>query len=188
MIKLWGRILQSVPDAILVLKANASEDLHTQRILRKRMINHGLDPDRVEWLPLTRGPLEHLQQYSKLDVSLDPYPNGGCTTTCESLWMGVPTITLKGSHYVSRMSTAVLAGAQLDDWITDSVDSYLAKAQEAAQQLSFLRNNRSMWRTQLMRSPLADPAGLMNELEESFSLMAQQHCVEVSHSEIQALD
>ena len=84
-IVLWGKILQYVPDAILVLKANASEDLHTQRILRKRMITHGLDPDRVEWLPLTHGPLEHLQQYSKLDVALDPCPNGGCTTTCESL-------------------------------------------------------------------------------------------------------
>ena len=92
----------------------------------------------MEWLPLTRGPLEHLQQYSKLDVALDPYPNGGCTTTCESLWMGVPVITLKGSHYVSRMSTAVLAGAQLNDWIADSPDHYLAKAKEAAQQVVFL--------------------------------------------------
>ena len=29
-ILLWGKILQAIPDAILVLKANASEDLHTQ--------------------------------------------------------------------------------------------------------------------------------------------------------------
>ena len=47
------------------------------------MIAHGLDPRRIEWLPLTRTPLEHLQQYSKLDVALDPFPNGGCTTTCD---------------------------------------------------------------------------------------------------------
>ena len=115
----------------------------------------------VEWLPLTQGPLEHLQQYSKLDVALDPYPNGGCTTTCESLWMGVPVITLKGSHYVSRMSTAVLAGAQLDDWIADSADDYLAKAKEAAQQLIVLATNRGKWRQQLQNSPLGDPVGLM---------------------------
>ena len=31
--------------------------------------------------------------------------------------MGVPTITLAGSHYVSRMSTSVLAGANMPDWI-----------------------------------------------------------------------
>ena len=32
--------------------------------------------------------------------------------------MGVPVITLAGHHYVSRMSTAVLAGANLNEWIT----------------------------------------------------------------------
>ena len=31
--------------------------------------------------------------------------------------MGVPTITLAGTHYVSRMSTAVLAGANMPEWI-----------------------------------------------------------------------
>ena len=174
-ITLWGKILHLIPDAILVLKANASEDLHTQRILRKRMMTHGLDPDRVEWLPLTQGPVEHLQQYSKLDVALDPSPNGGCTTTCESLWMGVPVITLKGSHYVSRMSTAVLAGAQLYDWIADSEEDYLSKAIEAAQQLSFLRHNRQKWRVQIQQSPLGDPMSLMNALEDAFSSMAQHH-------------
>ena len=187
-IALWGKILQTVPDSILVLKANASEDLHTQRILRRRMISHGLDPNRIEWLPLTQGPLEHLQQYSKLDVALDPYPNGGCTTTCESLWMGVPVITLKGEHYVSRMSTAVLAGAQLNDWIADSEDDYFLKAKKAAQQLSFLRNNRAMWRQKLQQSPLGDPIGLMKALENSFSEVAKQYRSEVSNSEIQVLD
>ena len=185
-IALWGKILQVVPDAILVLKANASEDLHTQRILRKRMMLHGLDPDRVEWLPLTRTPLEHLHQYSKLDVALDPCPNGGCTTTCESLWMGVPVITLKGSHYVSRMSTAVLAGAELDDWIADSVDDYVAKAKESALQLSYLRKNRGKWRQLLQLSPLGDPMGLMNALEEAFSAMAERHVQVDRNSEIPA--
>ena len=172
---LWGKILQAIPGAVLVLKANASEDDHTKRILRNRMMDHGLDPARVEWLPLTKRPLEHLKQYSKIDVALDPFPNGGCTTTCESLWMGVPVITLKGSHYVSRMSTAVLAGAQLDDWIANSADDYLSKAKESAQQLSFLRHNRKMWRHRLQLSPLGDPMGLMNALESAFTTMALRH-------------
>ena len=186
-IALWGRILQEVPDAILVLKANASEDLHTQRILRKRMLTNGLDPERVEWLPLTKGPLEHLQQYSKLDVALDPYPNGGCTTTCESLWMGVPVITLQGSHYASRMSTAVLAGAQLDDWIVDSPDNYVSKAKESSLNLTYLRKNRTKLRHHLQRSPLGDPMGLMHALENAFSAMARQHVVSVFDSESQVL-
>ena len=83
-----GQILDAVPDAILVLKANASR-IFIRRILRRRMITHGLDPNRVEWL-LTQGPLEHLKQYSRLDVAPDPYPNGGTTTF--GLLMGVPVI------------------------------------------------------------------------------------------------
>ena len=152
------------------------------------MIAHGLDPDRVEWLSLTRGPLEHLQQYSRLDVALDPFPNGGCTTTCESLWMGVPVITMKGSHYVSRMSTAVLAGAQLSDWIADTPEDYLSKAKGAAQQLSFLRQNRHKWRHQLQRSPLGDVIGLMQSLEDAFTSIALKHDSAVCDKEIQALD
>ena len=186
-LSLWGRILRAIPNSILVLKANASEDIHTQKILRKRMISHGLDPERVEWLPLTQGPAEHLQQYSKLDVTLDPFPNGGCTTTCESLWMGVPVITLKGSHYVSRMSTAVLSGAHLDEWIAESEDDYLEKAEQAGQQLSSLRKNRLHWRRKLQNSPLGDPVGLMRELENAFTQMADRYPGQVSDKEIQAL-
>ena len=136
---------------------------------------------------LAQGPAEHLQQYSKLDVTLDPFPNGGCTTTCESLWMGVPVITLKGSHYVSRMSTAVLAGAHLDEWIAESEDDYLEKAKKAGQQLSFLRKNRLHWRRKLQQSPLGDPMGLMYELEDAFTQMADCYAGQVSDKEIQAL-
>ena len=57
---------------------------------------------------------------------------------------------------VSRMSTAVLAGAQLE------IGSLIQKliifpSKEAAQKLSFLRQNRGIWRQQLEQSPLGDP-------------------------------
>ena len=39
--------------------------------------------------------------------------------------MGVPTITLAGSHYVSRMSTAVLAGANMPEWIAQDRSGYI---------------------------------------------------------------
>jgi predicted O-linked N-acetylglucosamine transferase (SPINDLY family) len=88
--------------------------------------------------------------------------------------MGVPTVTLAGSHYVSRMSTAVLAGAGLSDWIASDAHSYVALAQRQAAGVAALRANRAQWRQQLQASPLGDAADLMVHLEEAFSAMHAQ--------------
>jgi predicted O-linked N-acetylglucosamine transferase (SPINDLY family) len=170
---LWAAILARLPEARLVLKASAGDDKPTQELLARRMRRQGLDPERVEWLALTSGCIEHLQQYRHLDVALDPVPNGGCTTTCEALWMGCPVITLAGSHYVSRMSTAVLRGAGLPAWVTASEEQYVQLAVEQALQLQKLRQNRSHWRTTLASSPLGNAADLMVHLEQAFVAMAQ---------------
>ena len=166
---LWGRLLDLVPGSNLVLKANASSDPHTQVLLSRRMQRCGLDANRVIWLPLAPTHREHLLQYTHVDVALDSFPNGGCTTTCEALWMGVPVITLTGNSYVSRMSTAVLRGAAMDSWCAASQDEYLQIAIQQADNLSTLRDNREKFRSQVVNNPLGDAASLMLYLEQTFS-------------------
>ena len=55
--KLLGfeKILESVPDSILVLKASTASDMATQQLLRRRMLRVGLNPERIKWIPLTIG-------------------------------------------------------------------------------------------------------------------------------------
>ena len=173
-LRLWADLLNSVPGSRLVLKASSQRDSDTQRILRRRMLRQGLDPERVDWLALTRGPVEHMQQYTHIDIALDPIPNGGCTTTCEALWMGVPTITLAGSNYVSRMSTAVLTGANMPEWVAHDRAGYINLARENAARLVEMRAMREHWRFQLQNSPLGDASDLMNNLEAAFSQMKSE--------------
>jgi len=168
---LWARILARLPEAKLVLKASAGDDQPTQELLARRMRRQGLDPERVEWLALTPGCAEHLKQYRHLDIALDPVPNGGCTTTCEALWMGCPVITLAGIHYVSRMSTAVLRGAGLPHWVASTEDNYVQLAVMQAQNLHWLRQHRHHWRNTLGSSPLGDAADLVRHLEQAFTAM-----------------
>ncbi len=170
-LRLWGAVLQAVPGSSLVLKATAKDDQATQELLRRRMLRFGLDPDRVHWLPLAPTPEEHLQQYRHIDIALDPIPNGGCTTTCEALWMGVPVITLEGATYVSRMSTAVLRGAGLGDWVCSSEGAYVQLALQRAADLIQLRSRRDRWRQHIVSSPLGNAADLMQHLEQAFSAM-----------------
>lgn len=56
----------------------------------------GVDTARVDLLPLTSGTLQHLATYNDMDISLDPFPYTGTTTTAESLLMGVPVVTCTG--------------------------------------------------------------------------------------------
>jgi len=170
-LRLWGELLRSVPGSNLVLKANAASDPHTQLLLVRRMRRAGLDPERVIWLPLAPSHREHLQQYAQVDVALDSFPNGGCTTTCEALWMGVPVITLTGTHYVSRMSTAVLRGAGLPHLCAKTPQQYLDLAREQAMGLSELRSNRDRWRNYVIKNPLGDAADLIKHLEHAFVML-----------------
>ena len=57
----------------------------------------GVDGSRVDLLPLAAANADHLATYALMDISLDPFPYAGTTTTCESLYMGVPVITLAGA-------------------------------------------------------------------------------------------
>ncbi len=173
-LRLWGRILNDLPGSTLVLKASANEDQPTQLILRRRMMRNGLDPECVTWLGFTGTCEEHLQQYRHIDIALDPIPNGGCTTTCEALWMGVPVITLEGKHYVSRMSTAVLRAAGLDNWVCSSEDDYYQLCVNAASQLLSLRSTRHQWRNLIQASKLGDASNHMKALEAAFSLMINE--------------
>jgi len=64
---------------------------------------HGVDESRIDLVPLIKGTRGHLGLYGQVDVALDPFPYAGTTTTCEALWMGVPTITLEGRNHAQNV-------------------------------------------------------------------------------------
>ncbi|MBM5798119.1 MAG: hypothetical protein FJ060_08175 [Cyanobacteria bacterium K_Offshore_0m_m2_072] len=171
-LSLWAQILKAIPGSRLALKAYTSDDPGVVALVEKRMRRCGLDPAAVIWLPTCPKPEDHLRQYGLIDITLDPFPNGGCTTTCEALWMGVPVITLLGSHYVSRMAAAVLHGAHLPEWVASSKEHYLKLACQAADQLSAIRRGRSALRAHLQASPLGDATDLAEHLWQCFENLA----------------
>ncbi len=171
-LKLWARILNSVPGSRLVLKAGNTDDKSTQELLRRRMIRQDFDVDRVIWLSRTATTIDHLNQYRYIDIALDCFPNGGCTTSCEALWMGVPVITLIGDTYVSRMSMAVLYGAGLSKYCARTKDQYFDLALAEASRCRWLRANRASWRHIVQNSPLGDASDLMIHLEAAFLNMS----------------
>jgi protein O-GlcNAc transferase len=154
-IETWAEILRKIPNAKLILKTHQLSDTGTANRFRADFAALGITNDRIE-LRGSSGHRAFMGQYGDVDIVLDPFPYSGGLTTCEALWMGVPTITLPGEIFASRHSASHMSNAGLSDWLTASVQDYIAMAIARAQDLDALAALRAGLRDHVRRSPLCD--------------------------------
>jgi protein O-GlcNAc transferase len=154
-VETWANILYRVPSARMILKTHQLSDAPTAKRFRANFAELGVSLDRIE-LRGSSGHRSFMGEYGDVDIVLDPFPYSGGLTTCEALWMGVPTITLPGEIFASRHSTSHLSNAGLADWVTASVDDYIEMAVARASDPAALAHLRSGLREQIRRSPLCD--------------------------------
>ena len=74
----------------------------------------------------------HLARIKLSDLALDTFTYNGHTTTSDSLWAGVPVVTLQGKHFASRVASSILTAAGLPELITHSQKEYENLAIELA--------------------------------------------------------
>lgn len=156
---LWAQVLAAVPDSRLLLKGwGLAEDATRQHYLA-RCAAAGLPADRIDLCERTAEVAEHLTLYHRVDISLDTFPYHGTTTTCESLWMGVPVVTLLGDRHAARVSASLLTAAGHPEWIAGSKEEYVRLATALASDRAKLAATRAILRVELQSSALFDHAG-----------------------------
>jgi predicted O-linked N-acetylglucosamine transferase (SPINDLY family) len=154
-IALWSRILRAQPTARMIVKTHQFNNRDTCQALLAAFAAHGVDPARIE----LRGSSPHrelLRQYGDIDIVLDPFPYSGGLTTCEALWMGVPTLTMPGEIFASRHSASHMSNIGLPEWIVPDPDAYVAQAAARAADPRALALLRAGMRARMARSPLCD--------------------------------
>jgi protein O-GlcNAc transferase len=154
-IHLWARILTLLPTARLRLQAAQLSDETAARALLARFAASGVAHARID-LHGPRSRRDYLQAHSAVDIILDTFPHAGATTTCEALWMGVPTITLPGSSLLSRQGASLLNAAGLQEWIAQDDDDFVSRAVGWADRVPALGALRSTLRESTRASPLMD--------------------------------
>ena len=165
-LSLWGTILAALPSARLRLQNEFLADAGVQESLKERLLAQGIDPSRV----LMYGAMpreQYLAAHAEVDIILDTFPYPGGTTTCEALWMGVPTLTLLGETLLSRQGASLLSAAGLQNWIAETPNEYIAKACSYANALSDLAHLRSGLRRQVAASPLCDAEQFARNFEQA---------------------
>jgi len=116
-VKLWSLILKAVPDSHLLLKSKQLADPDVKSRYLDLFEKEGIDKNRIELYSYLDKKEEHLDLYHSIDICLDPFPYNGTTTTCEALWMGVPTITLRGDRHASRVGASIMNYVGLKEFI-----------------------------------------------------------------------
>ena len=154
-VETWAEILAAVPGSRLLLKAPQLSDPILLPQVSTRLAAAGIDPSRLT-LRGSSAHRAHLAAYAEIDIALDPFPYSGGLSTCEALWMGVPTVTLPGPGFASRHTLSHQENVGLSGWAAKSTTEYVALAARHASDLDRLATLRSGLRAQVAASPLCD--------------------------------
>ncbi|TXI96849.1 MAG: glycosyltransferase family 41 protein, partial [Burkholderiaceae bacterium] len=169
-VELWCEILRQVPNSRLLLKSPPFAEQDVQKTTLARFTNRGIAPERIE----IEGPSsrdDYFRAYHKVDICLDPFPYTGGTTTMESLWMGVPVISLKGTNFLARQGLGMLINTGLSEWVANDKDHYVQLAVQHSQSLHNLAALRQHLRQQVVESPMCDGKRFAQFFSEALETM-----------------
>ena len=120
--------------------------------------------------------MTHLARYAALDICLDPLGYNGTTTTCEALWMGVPTISLRGQQHAARVGASLLSSVGLNTLVCETENAYVDTALALANDLPRLAAMRNTMRARLETSPLLDGKDLAAAIESAYRDIWMRWC------------
>ncbi len=118
----WVRIVKAVPKSLLWLLADNPQ---ASTNLRREAQARGLDPSRIVFAPRV-GVDQHLARLPVADLMLDNWPCNAHTTASDSLWMGVPMVSLMGESFASRVAGSLLHAVGLGELVCTNVADYEA--------------------------------------------------------------
>jgi len=169
-IALWSEVLKLVDGSRLFLKNASFSDSDAIKRYTQMFSRFGITNDRL----IFEGPASHyemLASYGKVDIQLDTFPYSGGLTTLESLWMGVPVVTLPGKLFSSRHSLSHLMNAGLGELVASTQEEYVAIVCKLAVDLNRLSTLRTGLRHRLISSPICDGSKFTNNLQRVFRWM-----------------
>jgi predicted O-linked N-acetylglucosamine transferase (SPINDLY family) len=166
-LQLWARVLEAIPGSRIIFKGL------------------GYTPERQAWIREVLGThaefrphspqTEHLATYHECDLTLDTFPQNGCITTCDGLYMGVPPITLIGPRVVQRTSASILTNCYLTGFIAYSEDDYVALITEwVTDRRNELAEIRRRARQRLLMSPVC--CGYVEAVESAYRELWREWC------------
>ena len=148
----WSSILQNVSNSRLILKSSIFCNVSLLlKKFEKNGVKHKIEIFEKENFFKKK---DHLDLYKKIDLALDTFPYNGVTTTFEALWMGVPTMVLKGYNFNSRCGESIITNTGINYLVAPNIKDYIKRASLLSQDKKKLNKIRKLLFDQVLSTPL----------------------------------
>jgi protein O-GlcNAc transferase len=153
LLRCWAQILLNSTNSRLRLARIRSPERAAEIVAM--LGQAGVAPERVDCIAES-AVAPHGSQFSGVDIVLDHYPYNGVTTTCESLYSGVPVISMHGRTCASRSGLSLLGSLGLTELIASTPQQYVESALALAGDPTRLEQLRASLRARFEKSSLRD--------------------------------
>lgn len=123
---------------------------------------------RITILEYTDTYQEHLVDYNKMDISIDTFPYSGTTTSCESLLLGTPVLTLfdnERQYHSQNVTSSLMINCGLKEYVVYSENEYVDKIEYYSKNLELLKDLKSKTREMFLSSPICDYVNFTKDFE-----------------------
>ncbi|MEY4295171.1 MAG: hypothetical protein RLY82_859 [Pseudomonadota bacterium] len=167
----WMRILQAVPNSILLLGGHTEV---AQDNLRHAAKVRDIDIARLFFGARLQA-ADYLARYTACDLFLDTAPFTAGSTANDVLRMGLPLLTLAGETISGRMAASLLHTLNLDELITDNWNEYETLAIALATQPERYRAIKQRLHEQINISPLFNTAQTTRAIEHGYRMALDRY-------------
>jgi len=160
LLHLYARILVNTDGLLLFKNYQVTADDFRRRVTDV-FGRYGIADRAVfeDWSPQR----ELLETYNDVDISLDTMPYNGGFTTCESLYMGVPVVSMRGRSFAARHTASYAIAAGLSAMIAETPDDYVNRAVDLGRPRDV--GQRAALRAHFLASPVCDGPGFCRHFE-----------------------
>jgi len=160
----WMRILKSVEGSVLwLLESNSTASSNLQREAQAR----GINPRRLVFAKRVEHS-HHLARHRVADLFLDTSPYNAHTSASDSLWMGLPVLTLEGRSFAGRVAQSLLISLGINNLVAKNIREYESMAIELAMQPGKLTEIKRVISQNVTRAPLFKTSHFAKNIEQAY--------------------
>ncbi len=161
----WARILRKAKNSIIwISDTNSIAKENIYKAFKERFVNS----EQIHFAKRMDSSEEHLARHSCADILVDTFYFNAASTAIDSLWAGLPVVTLLGKSFTARTCSSLLKNIDLDSLIANNIDEYENKILELANNPNLVYQLKKYLKNAKNINPLFDSEKSTKDLENIY--------------------